>query len=209
MDITRRVFIELAGVALSGTGYRFGVDPDEDYHFGGDEVASVSPSPIIRDTRILFFSTEWCGPCKRVKREVFPALKKSGWVVGRGTGCHIETLSPSSKYQITSVPTWILIKGGKEQKRMTGFRTAVEVADWFNSFVKPTRIVRAGFVSSPYDSPSWTTGENLSRHLTRVHRYSQSQVDGLSRRQRVALHSRAHNTPGFGYNPRRSVQRQG
>ena len=75
-----------------------------------------SPLPVLVD-----FSAEWCGPCKRLEPVVEGiALEYAGRLkVG-----HLDvdrSQSTAVRYGIMSVPTILLIKGGKVLDQLLGY----------------------------------------------------------------------------------------
>ena len=76
-----------------------------------------SPIPVLVD----FYAT-WCGPCKSLA----PILEQlAGEYAGKAKIVKLdidEAQNVASSYGIMAVPTLILFKGGKEQKKLTGFR---------------------------------------------------------------------------------------
>ena len=77
-----------------------------------------SPSPVL-----LSFTAEWCEPCKwaePIYDEVIKNFKGSMVIHKIDIDQHPEF---AREYHVLSVPTIILMKGGKETWRMKGFDT--------------------------------------------------------------------------------------
>jgi len=69
-----------------------------------------------------FFAT-WCGPCKMAGPEVEAvgvAMADKASVVQVNID---EQPGLASRYNVKAVPTFLVIKGGQEVNRFTGFRT--------------------------------------------------------------------------------------
>ncbi len=198
-------------------GYLFGLPketPNEDGEAPSDP-GEDPPDEALTDrrrNRILAVTDAGCGPCDRLKEESFKALREVGWSIGSSDRKIIQILDSADAsrlgYGVDSIPTLILLRNEKEVERQVGFQTAGEISRWYNDFVEAKKSesrvarVRASFGSTSYDYPRWTySGSNLAAHCINVHRYSRAAVRGLSFGQLVSLHSRAHNTPGAGYNP--------
>jgi thioredoxin 1 len=79
------------------------------------ELIKASDKPILVD-----FYADWCGPCKMVS----PAIEK----VAKDFSGKLMTIkinvdkaqAAASKYQIQSIPTIMLFKGGESVMRLTG-----------------------------------------------------------------------------------------
>ena len=81
-----------------------------------------SPVPVLVD----FYAT-WCGPCKSLA----PILEQlSGEYQGKVRIVKLdidEAPGTASSFGIMAVPTMILFKGGREQRKMTGFKGKPEL----------------------------------------------------------------------------------
>lgn len=76
---------------------------------------------------LIDFFAEWCGPCKRltpILEEIAPQVAAS---------CKIYKLNIDecggicSKFEITSVPTLVLLQDGREIGRIVGLRDAASI----------------------------------------------------------------------------------
>lgn len=96
-----------------------------------DEPPVPAEKPRPRSRYIVYVGATWCGPCQQTKRDTFPPMIKSGWKIGSEVDSHVRVLDYDaddvSRYQISVVPTWILIDGGREIGRATGYMDPVQV----------------------------------------------------------------------------------
>lgn len=85
---------------------------------------------IAEGVTLVDFYADWCGPC----RMLTPVLEQvSQEVKGKATFVKIDIDSEqktAAQFQITSVPTLILFKDGKEVNRLIGLRNAVAIKDF-------------------------------------------------------------------------------
>lgn len=104
-----------------------------------------SPPPIIGDSevipdlvvddqsdhkvvrRILYFGTDWCVPCRKEHKVVFPKLVAAGWKIDETENSNIQLMPRAdaqdvvSQYNLKNYPTFILLEDGKEIQRQEGF----------------------------------------------------------------------------------------
>jgi thioredoxin 1 len=78
----------------------------------------------------LYFTADWCNPCERT-RPIVEDLNKDSYtkfqfidVDDNGDLC--------KKFEIKSVPTFILIKDGVEIKRMNGSKTKEQLQEFIS-----------------------------------------------------------------------------
>lgn len=86
-------------------------------------------TPVLVD-----FWAEWCGPCKMMEG---PLNELAGEKSGKLTIAKLnvdENPDTAMTYEVMSIPTMILFKGGEEQKRLIGARSKgqleAELADY-------------------------------------------------------------------------------
>ena len=80
-------------------------------------IATPAPKPVPKPIlpQLAAFTATWCGPCQRAKPEV-DRIEKTGLadVVRIDIDKQPDT---ARQYQVSSVPTFILYRGGKEALR--------------------------------------------------------------------------------------------
>jgi thioredoxin 1 len=79
---------------------------------------------------VFYFTADWCGPCKKV-RPIVEELIKDGYSF-QVIDVDIEK-ELVQKFQISSVPTFILFKDEKSIKRISGAQTKIQLEDFINN----------------------------------------------------------------------------
>jgi thioredoxin 1 len=79
---------------------------------------------------VFYFTADWCGPCKKV-RPIVEELTKDGYFF-QIIDVDIEK-ELVKKFEISSVPTFILFKNEKSIKRISGAQTKNQLEDFINN----------------------------------------------------------------------------
>jgi len=78
--------------------------------------------------KIVMFSASWCNPCKQVK-PVFQQLKESRNDVQFEIIDIDENRDMANDYNITGVPTFLLIEDDEEVKRLVGAGNVTKIKE--------------------------------------------------------------------------------
>ena len=79
---------------------------------------------------VYYFTADWCNPCQKVKPIVEEMNKDS---VTKFQMIDVDSeMELTKKFEIRSVPTFILIKNGTEIKRTTGAQTREQLEAFIN-----------------------------------------------------------------------------
>jgi thioredoxin 1 len=79
---------------------------------------------------VFYFTADWCGPCKKV-RPIVEELIKDGYSF-QIIDVDIEK-ELVKKFEISSVPTFILFKNEKSVKRISGAQTKNQLESFINN----------------------------------------------------------------------------
>lgn len=78
-------------------------------------------------SHILYFTAEWCNPCQRTK-PIAEELSREGFINFEFIDVDVE-VELTKKFEIKSVPTFILIKDNIEVYRTTGAKTRQQLEE--------------------------------------------------------------------------------
>jgi thioredoxin 1 len=91
---------------------------------------------IAKGVTLVDFHADWCGPC----RMLAPVLDQIAVEMkGKASIAKVDIDSEqktAAEFQITSVPTLILFKNGKEMSRLIGLRNADAVKNFLLSAIQ-------------------------------------------------------------------------
>jgi thioredoxin 1 len=79
---------------------------------------------------ILYFTAEWCNPCKRV-RPIAEELDRDNVIKFQFIDAD-DNSDLCRKFDIKSIPTFILIEDGKEIRRINGAKTREQLEEFIN-----------------------------------------------------------------------------
>jgi len=80
---------------------------------------------------VFYFTADWCNPCKKVKPIVEELNREHGNVKFQIIDVDIE-MELVKRFEIRSVPTFILIEDGVEVNRITGAQTRESLIGFVN-----------------------------------------------------------------------------
>ena len=91
-----------------------------------EEEVLKSEKPVLVD-----FYADWCGPCNAMAPVIEELAKELGGKVKVGKINVDENPDIAVEYNVMSIPTLIVFKNGKEEKRLVGLRNKEELINLF------------------------------------------------------------------------------
>ena len=81
-------------------------------------------------SHVLYFTADWCNPCKKVK-PIVEEMNRESIIKFQLVDVDSE-MELVKRFEIRSVPTFILIEDGKEIKRATGAQTRGQLEEFIS-----------------------------------------------------------------------------
>jgi thioredoxin 1 len=78
---------------------------------------------------ILYFTADWCNPCKRTKPFAEELIAEGAKIQFIDADSQLDMIK---NFNVSTVPTFILIEDGKEINRMTGGKTKDQLEQFLN-----------------------------------------------------------------------------
>jgi len=94
----------------------------------------------VKGIQVWLFTQKNCGPCRKIQRNVLPALQKSGWKIanaGSGQEAHIVIFDMEKdeatfeRLKIDSTPLFIRVVDGKPVQTHVGFMNQWDLGKFF------------------------------------------------------------------------------
>jgi len=82
---------------------------------------------------LMKFTADWCMPCKAMDQTTWKDDKVVGWVKDHGVAIQVDVDKQpkvSQTYQVSAMPTMVMLKGGNEIARKTGYMDAAQTLTW-------------------------------------------------------------------------------
>jgi len=90
--------------------------------------------------QVYYFTADWCGPCKKVRPIVEDINRDLADVKFQIIDVDLEG-EFARRFEVKSIPTFILIEDGVEANRLTGAQTREKLLEMLNDEKNPKKNV--------------------------------------------------------------------
>jgi thiol:disulfide interchange protein len=106
---------------------------------GAEAAAFDARKPILYD-----FSAAWCGPCKRMDREVFANEEAASLINSTFVAVHVDdddqamaSAALRSRHRVDALPTLVVVRPGGEARRLQGYPGKQRVLSFLRHATEP------------------------------------------------------------------------
>ena len=103
----------------------------------GDHIKHFTDDSFEKDiasgVTLVDFYADWCGPCRMLSPVIEEVAGEMHETVSFGKIDIDKNQKVAGNFQVTSVPTLILFKDGKEVSRLIGLRDAAAIKEFIGS----------------------------------------------------------------------------
>lgn len=95
---------------------------------------------------LVDFTATWCGPCRRMDQQTWPAADVAAWIHAHAIAIQIDVDKErqlARRHRVQAMPTMIVFRDGEELDRVVGFRSAQGLLSWLEGVREGRRHVDA------------------------------------------------------------------
>lgn len=85
---------------------------------------------------LVDFTAGWCPPCRAMERDTWPAASIEHWVALHAVAVQVdvdEERACAARFEITAMPTVVLLRDDRELGRLVGYRRPDELLEWLQA----------------------------------------------------------------------------
>jgi len=129
MMLVRMVVAVFVGAVVSVSGAFAEPEVFSDAGFTADQAAAAENDKL----HVIYFTASWCPPCKKMKTTTWVDESVVGWLEENAVVTAVDVDEESmiaAEYDISAMPTIVVLNEGEEIARTVGYQGPVGFRDW-------------------------------------------------------------------------------